>query len=263
MHGLVYEGKVSPRWAAFTLIELLVVVAIIAILAALLLPALRQAKERGKRAVCVSNLRQLHVALMMYADDNAGWLPIRNNNGGGVTSDLVGAAVAPGYYSNVAGQLYPYLRNSRVWLCPSFGGKDRNPAATWNFWYSWLEVNVAGGTRSSYTYQPWYAIGACLYNDYGSPSIAGQQTIRIGQQWMFGSLRTFDRAVILSDVVAVWNGAQGWDGNGMFCSQHFDSKNLGGNFARGDGSVEWIPWDATHWVHAGNGLYNVSPWGFQ
>jgi prepilin-type N-terminal cleavage/methylation domain-containing protein len=55
---------------AFTLIELLVVIAIIAILAALLLPALARARESGKRAVCMSNLRQWAQGLEMYASDN-------------------------------------------------------------------------------------------------------------------------------------------------------------------------------------------------
>lgn len=59
----------TRRKTAFTLIELLVVIAIIAILMAILMPALQRAREQGKRAVCLNNLRQLTMAWILYADD--------------------------------------------------------------------------------------------------------------------------------------------------------------------------------------------------
>ena len=91
----------------FTLIELLVVIAIIAILAAMLLPALSAARERARTSNCVSNQKQMALAMTMYCNDNNGRLPHAN---------AAEFAVSGGW----AVQLYGYLgNNAKMMSCPS------------------------------------------------------------------------------------------------------------------------------------------------
>jgi prepilin-type N-terminal cleavage/methylation domain-containing protein/prepilin-type processing-associated H-X9-DG protein len=111
---MIGAHREPPHWndeQGFTLIELLVVITIIAILAALLLPALARAKEKGRQTSCINNVRQQTLAVIMYADENGDTLPPTAYN------DLNGIEV------DWPSLLDPYLNYvAKIHLCPT----DRN-----------------------------------------------------------------------------------------------------------------------------------------
>jgi prepilin-type N-terminal cleavage/methylation domain-containing protein len=105
--------RLSARsaWRGFTLIELLVVIAIIAILAAILFPVFAQAREKAREAACLSNVKQLGLALQMYAQDYDETLPNHAQD----TEKFL----APNAPANWAKGLQSYVKNTQVFSCPS------------------------------------------------------------------------------------------------------------------------------------------------
>jgi prepilin-type N-terminal cleavage/methylation domain-containing protein/prepilin-type processing-associated H-X9-DG protein len=92
----------------FTLIELLVVIAIIAILAAILFPVFARAREKARQTSCLSNIKQITLAVHMYAQDYDETMPLALAGTPGVTS-----------YFMFSELLDPYIKNEQVWDCPS------------------------------------------------------------------------------------------------------------------------------------------------
>ncbi|MBI5386994.1 MAG: prepilin-type N-terminal cleavage/methylation domain-containing protein [Verrucomicrobia bacterium] len=118
--------KEEPARAGFTLIELLVVIAIIAVLAALLLPALAQAKEHAKRTACLNNNKQLATAMILFVDDNEASYPPRMPN------PPAGPAYPckPCRTTNWMDYAIPHLSGvSNVFVCPSDNGIPADLAA--------------------------------------------------------------------------------------------------------------------------------------
>jgi prepilin-type N-terminal cleavage/methylation domain-containing protein/prepilin-type processing-associated H-X9-DG protein len=115
----------------FTLIELLVVIAIIAILAAILFPVFARAREKARQTSCLSNLKQMGLGMLMYAQDYDETLS-RDGNGNQPTEVIPGQpyfnAHIPGtnppgtcdyYYRTWASNIYPYVKNVQIFMCPS------------------------------------------------------------------------------------------------------------------------------------------------
>jgi prepilin-type N-terminal cleavage/methylation domain-containing protein len=123
----------SKQHPAFTLIELLVVIAIIAILAAMLLPALTKAKEKGYRASCLNNERQIGVALRLYANDNQDYLP--SNAGGAPAGNSLWDVPIPMADALAETGQGPKTNNiyRKVYYCPSAFTSVTDADFWWNY----------------------------------------------------------------------------------------------------------------------------------
>jgi prepilin-type N-terminal cleavage/methylation domain-containing protein/prepilin-type processing-associated H-X9-DG protein len=189
------------RCRGFTLIELLVVIAIIAILASLLLPALARAKAKSKRTACMSNMRQVGIALHMYGIDYAGRLPFTNQNDTINFNDPTADDNPLKLFRPYVGALDPTIATP-VYICPAaqpavkptyapVGNnstaiiisqlvlqkgleKIRNPSRTVAIQENyalmntlWYEPEVAGGTPD--TYSQWHTWTASSDEEWSGP----------------------------------------------------------------------------------------------
>ncbi len=143
----------------FTLIELLVVIAIIAILAAILFPVFVKAKEQARLSKCLSNLRQIGIAVSLYCDNNAGYFPYKG--GTNITTAF------RDFYDCLA----PYMRNTAIYVCPSDRKKPWNVA-----WWEAMQYTTPLKYPASYYYfAPFYMEvpeGGRINLDYKSQRIS-------------------------------------------------------------------------------------------
>jgi prepilin-type N-terminal cleavage/methylation domain-containing protein/prepilin-type processing-associated H-X9-DG protein len=219
------------RRTGFTLIELLVVIAIIAILAAILFPVFAQAREKARQATCLSNMKQLGTAFMMYLQDYDGTFPGRS---GGVDAVLgspqLGAPASMfsrfGHWTCAyrvtttnpcrveEGALFPYVKSTQLFQCPS----DANGRIK----------------RLSYS----------LINSLG---LANETIITAPAEFIM----LVDESLTLNDGNYNPGNAAGRDDPSFI-------HNGGGNFTFADGHSKWFRPDQVPWCHKYWSLSNVS-----
>jgi prepilin-type N-terminal cleavage/methylation domain-containing protein/prepilin-type processing-associated H-X9-DG protein len=125
-------GKNKLHKNAFTLIELLVVIAIIAILAAILFPVFAKAREKARQTVCLSNIKQLGLALIQYSQDNNERYPYGTQG----TTTGGGGEIGVGW----AGSIYPYVKSANAYNCPdddTIGDLNNSGAITYPVSYGY------------------------------------------------------------------------------------------------------------------------------
>ena len=204
------------RRKGFTLIELLVVIAIIAILAAILFPVFAQAREKARQTTCASNLKQLGLGAMMYAQDyDQRYVP------------WWGDGVSKGQgWSSI---LMPYVKNEQLFACPSDGiSRGKNPKRSYTMNGDWYSPDQRGLSRSYTT-------------DKGQgPPIGGYNESEVEQPAM--TIMFCDRWEPNNFLYG-----QGWSVSASECHLHASAGNRGlnnhmdaTNFCMADGHVKWI-----------------------
>ena len=219
------------RRHAFSLVELLTVIGIVAVLLSLLLPALANARAQAARVGCMSNLRQLLQAQMMYVADNNGYLTYPNWGHDRSSADVwaVGWLYAQGKVSVppkaedvTSGALYRYLKNTRVFQCPV------KEAGEWS----------AEGTDRLTSYIMNGAV--CGYGSVGSRVDPG---VRLSEpSWKITSWTDPSRQVLWWEAEEAGLGGAAWNDGASMPRENLLARRhgRGASIACFDGHVEWM-----------------------
>lgn len=252
--------KGKNKKSGFTLIELLVVVAIIAILAAMLLPALSKAREKARQAVCMNNIKQITMALIQYTNDYDGYFPpMSYRSGSTIYAYLPGLLVMNGYLPKKPGDTYTsfYREPGRVFRCPSL--RINENIHIWSFGgYGFPTYNDGTATREWGFWHYDYASLQELPDKIDWVKHPSQRILVLDAMNWSKTIPQWGGEGGASLVVYVpldgyW-GAVYWDDpNNKICAAW--RHNGGANCGFVDGHVEWIRWDILRAQRTRDGLF--------
>ena len=265
----MWEGKLKnfSNGAAFTLIELLVVISIIALLIAILIPVLGRARELGQRTVCLSNLRQLTLAWVTYAEEHDSkivsgyaWSKIISSGVGigmrRVEGWLGGAFSLPESRSAVIenpdkGALWPYIRDIDVYRCPR--GRSGHFAT-----YSIVSAANGNAVEGTYLDLPG-GVNSVELTHFGKR--VGRTVLRLTRLTDIISPGAAQRAVFIDNGQTIGSSFfvhylyPKWDWRCPPPIHHSDGVTL----SMADGHVEYWKWKGRETVEMPRELFRVSP----
>jgi prepilin-type N-terminal cleavage/methylation domain-containing protein/prepilin-type processing-associated H-X9-DG protein len=174
------------RKKGFTLIELLVVIAVIALLLAILMPALQKAKEQGQRAVCQSNLKNYAVAILMYTGDNddkfcnpssayfsqSSAYPVEAGLSSPIHLRWCNGDLYLRNHPQYAGPFFAYLQDARAFICPTFS-RIAHQTSQDHFYQA-----DAGNLKN---YKPWYNYTMNAYLGTTSSSVQKSRVMKLSE----------------------------------------------------------------------------------
>jgi prepilin-type N-terminal cleavage/methylation domain-containing protein/prepilin-type processing-associated H-X9-DG protein len=243
----------------FTLIELLVVIAIIAILAAILFPVFAKAREKARQTSCLSNVKQLGLGLMMYAQDYDERMPLYNWGEGSV-----GIKNSCTWW----GGIYAYVKNGQIFGCPSggrLGASTTNNGTTFVVW-----TNFAGAPFNSGTWSLDYGYNELMSTVAGGLAIAKlhypAETVVLADcqsSWIGGYWSdTFpNRAFLRRIAEANGNTGCGCPPNDTAFNSDDAPHNNGSNIAFCDGHAKWFSYNNCRTISGGGPLrYYDTEW---